>query len=105
MQAPNVQSKMLQAGLNLIQQALSIFDSDLRLVVCNRKYQQMFNLPDSLVEPGTPFEDTIRYLVLRGEYGDVDDTDTAVLASSRTGPGPSNPTTWSARGRTGARSA
>lgn len=78
MPAPNAQERMLQAGLNLIQQALSIFDSNLRLVVCNRKYQQMFDLPDDLVLPGATFEDTIRHLVMRGEYGEAGDTAEAV---------------------------
>ena len=71
-------ARLTQAGLNLIQQALSIFDRDLRLAVSNRKYQQMFDLPDALTRRGTTFEDTIRYLVLRGEYGDVEDTEEAV---------------------------
>ena len=70
--------KLTRAGLNLIQQALSIFDSDLRLAVSNRQYQRMFDLPDHLTRPGTTFEETIRYLVLRGEYGAVTDTEDAV---------------------------
>ena len=70
--------KLMGAGLNMIQQALSIFDSDLRLSVCNRRYQEMFELPDFLVQPGAEFEDTIRFLVTRGEYGPVEDTTGAV---------------------------
>ncbi len=62
-----------RAGLNLIQQALSIYDNDLKLVVANRRFQEMFDLPDDMVAPGTPFAQTIRYLVDRGEYGPVDD--------------------------------
>ncbi len=69
---------LTQAGLNLIQQALSIYDSDLRLVVVNRRFQEMFALPDRLVAPGTPFADTIRYLVEQGEYGAVADHDAFV---------------------------
>ena len=69
---------LMGAGLNMIQQALSIFDSALRLSVCNRRYQEMFELPDHLVRPGAEFEDTIRYLVTRGEYGTVADTESAV---------------------------
>ncbi|MEN8892004.1 hybrid sensor histidine kinase/response regulator [Planktotalea arctica] len=64
---------MIEAGLNLIQQAMSIFDSDLRLVLINRPMQQMFNLPNALVKPGVSFRDVIRYLAQRGEYGEVDD--------------------------------
>ena len=64
---------MTTAGLDLIQQALSIFDSDLRLVIANRRMQEMFNLPDPLATPGASFEDVIRYLAERGEYGEIDD--------------------------------
>jgi signal transduction histidine kinase len=62
---------MTMAGLNLIQQALTIYDRDLRLAVCNRRFQEMFALPDALVTPGADFADTIRYLARRGDYGDV----------------------------------
>ena len=71
---------LTQAGLNLIQQGLSIYDSDLRLVVVNRRFQEMFDLPDAFVAPGTPFADTIRYLVEHGEYGPIDDTESYVQA-------------------------
>lgn len=64
---------MMMAGLNLIQQALSIYDSDLRLVVSNRMFRDMFGLPEALVTPGAHFEDTIRYLATSGEYGPIDD--------------------------------
>ncbi|TKW67370.1 MAG: response regulator [Paracoccus denitrificans] len=78
MVAGNSRSELMQSGLNLIGQALSIFDADLRLAVANRQYQAMFDLPDNLTRPGAFFEDTIRYLVLRGEYGPQDDADEAV---------------------------
>ncbi|MEC9198106.1 MAG: PAS-domain containing protein [Pseudomonadota bacterium] len=64
---------MTVSGLNLIQQALSIFDSDLRLAVSNRRMQELFDLPDELVTPGVAFEEVIRYLATRGEYGPLDD--------------------------------
>ena len=67
--------KMMTAGLNLIQQALTIYDADLKLAVCNRRFQEMFDLPDDLVTLGAAFEDTIRYLAARGDYGDVGDLD------------------------------
>ena len=69
---------MTQAGLNLIQQALTIYDRDLRLAVCNRRFQEMFDLPDWLVTPGADFADTIRYLATRGDYGDVGDAEAFV---------------------------
>lgn len=70
--------ELTRSGLNLIQQAISIFDADLRLALSNRQYQRMFDLPDRLVRPGARFEDTIAYLVARGEYGPQDDPAAAV---------------------------
>ena len=69
---------LTMAGLNLIQQALSIYDRELRLVVCNRRFREMFDLPESLVTPGASFESTIRFLMERGEYGDSDDGERVV---------------------------
>lgn len=64
---------LTQAGLNLIQQALTIYDNDLRLAVCNRRFAEMFDLPKAHTTPGATFEDTIRHLATRGEYGEIDD--------------------------------
>jgi len=69
---------MTSAGLNLIGQALSIYDSKLRLVLCNARFQEMFDLSDDLVQPGARFHDTIHFLASRGEYGDVGDVDDMV---------------------------
>lgn len=32
-----------------------IFDAEDRLVLCNQRYKEMFDLPDSMVEPGLPY--------------------------------------------------
>lgn len=66
---------MTKAGLNLIQQALTIYDTDLKLVICNNRFKEMFNLPESLVTTGATFGETIEHLAKRGEYGAVDDID------------------------------
>jgi signal transduction histidine kinase/CheY-like chemotaxis protein len=71
---------MATAGLNLIAQALSIYDNDLRLAVCNRRFQEMFDLPDELTSPGASFEETIEHMALKGEYGDVEDIAALVQA-------------------------
>ncbi len=69
---------MTSAGLNLIGQALSIYDSELRLVLSNRRFQEMFNLPDHLVQPNAAFADTIRFLAESGEYAPEEDIDEIV---------------------------
>ena len=71
-------STMTMGGLNLIQQALSIYDSDLKLVICNRPFREMFDLTDEHTTPGSDFSTTIRYLAERGEYGEVTDLDELV---------------------------
>lgn len=69
------------AGLNLIAQALTIYDRELRLVVCNAPFQTMFNLPNALVTPGATFPDTVTHLAASGEYGEV--TDLAAFVTER----------------------
>ncbi|WP_456387370.1 PAS-domain containing protein [Profundibacter sp.] len=71
---------LTRAGLNLIQQALSIYDNDLRCVRVNRPFKEMFDLPEMLCIPGAYFSETIRYLAQRGEYGDVDDLEEFVAS-------------------------
>ena len=70
MQIDDHQTKLMTAaGLNLIAQALTIYDADLRLVLCNAPFQQMFDLPKALVTPGASFQETITLLAQLGEYG------------------------------------
>lgn len=71
-------TQMMRSGLNLIGQALTIYDADLKLAVSNRRFQEMFDLPDHLVETGARFRETIGYLASRGEYGHVDDLESFV---------------------------
>ena len=59
--ASDSRGALMQSGLNLIGQALSIFDADLRLAVANRQYQALFDLPDNLTRPGAFFEDTAKF--------------------------------------------
>ena len=66
---------MIQSGLNLISQAISIHDSKLKLVHANHRMQTMFQLPDSFVQPGTDFRSLLLYVAEHGEYGRLDDID------------------------------
>lgn len=74
---------MTHAGLNLIKQALSIYDSDLNLVVANTRFQEMFSIPRHLSDPGAPFSDTIRHLIEHGEYGHVPDAEKNAFIQDR----------------------
>lgn len=49
----------LRDAIESISEAFVLWDSDNRLVLCNSKYQQFHNLPDSSVIPGTPYEQVL----------------------------------------------
>jgi diguanylate cyclase (GGDEF)-like protein/PAS domain S-box-containing protein len=52
---------------------ISMIDADLHLVVFNKFFKQMLDLPDSLFETSYPtLEDIFRFNALRGEYGPGD---------------------------------
>jgi two-component system, cell cycle sensor histidine kinase PleC len=45
----------LRDAIEAISEAFVLWDASDRLVLCNRKYQQLYDLPDDLVQPGTPY--------------------------------------------------
>ena len=44
---------------------LSMFDGQQRLIVCNRLYREIYDLPQRLARPGTPLASIVRYHVKR----------------------------------------
>lgn len=70
--ATTLRHEMLQAGLDLLDQGITVFDGDLRLVAWNRPFLQLLEFPDQLAYVGAPFEGFIRYNAERGEYGPGD---------------------------------
>ena len=64
--------EMVSAGLDHINQGVTVFDSQLRLIACNRSFLTLLEFPDWLGTPGTPFDAFIRYNAQRGEYGEGD---------------------------------
>jgi PAS domain S-box-containing protein len=64
--------EMLQAGLDLLNQGITVFDANLRLVAWNRPFLQLLDFPEELARVGTPFEHFIRFNAERGEYGPGD---------------------------------
>ncbi len=64
--------EMLQAGLDLLNQGITVFDTNLRLVAWNRPFLELLDFPEELAYVGAPFEGFIRYNAERGEYGPGD---------------------------------
>jgi diguanylate cyclase (GGDEF)-like protein len=79
----------LDVALNNMTRGLSLFDADQRLVVCNQIYQKLYDLPDELVRPGTPFQRIIDHRIpligaIEGEKttsGAIADSINAIVAS------------------------
>jgi hypothetical protein len=58
--------ELLQAGIENIEQGISIIDADMRLVAWNRRYIELLDYPPELVVVGQPIEILIRYNIERG---------------------------------------
>jgi diguanylate cyclase (GGDEF)-like protein len=67
-------TRWFEIALNNMARGLSMFDGEQRLIICNKLYSEIFDLPEELTKRGTPFSDIVRYHVLR-ETGQ-DDADT-----------------------------
>ena len=57
---PLARRDLLQAGLDLLDQGLSVFDGELRLVAWNRPFLELLDFPPELAEVGRPFADFIQ---------------------------------------------
>lgn len=63
---------LLQAGLDLLDQGLTVFDADLRMVAWNEPFLRLLEFPAAMAYVGAPFESFIRHNAERGEYGPGD---------------------------------
>jgi PAS domain-containing protein len=52
-----------EIALNNMGRGLSTFDAQARLIVCNRLYRAIYNLPEELTRPGTSLAEIVRYHV------------------------------------------
>lgn len=58
---------LFDGALSSMAQGLAIFDSDQRLIVCNARYREMYELPGELTVRGTPLAKIIEYNINRRE--------------------------------------
>lgn len=55
------QNRQFDAALNNMVQGLVMFDSSARIVVCNQRYIQMYNLSPEVVKPGCTLRDLLQH--------------------------------------------
>jgi PAS domain S-box-containing protein len=58
--------ELLQAGVENIEQGISIIDADMRIVAWNKRYIELLGYPSDLVQVGKPVAELIRFNAERG---------------------------------------
>ncbi|WP_298240514.1 EAL domain-containing protein [uncultured Bradyrhizobium sp.] len=69
----SLEKQRLDTAMDTMTQGLLMFDQDERLIVCNRRYIEMYGLSAELVKPGVHFRDVIQHRHDTGSFhGDVE---------------------------------
>ena len=69
-----LQKQQLDTALNNMTQGLVLYDASARIILCNRRYIDMYGLSTDIVKPGCHFRDLIQHRQDTGSYdGDVDE--------------------------------
>ncbi|MEG3618207.1 transporter substrate-binding domain-containing protein [Magnetovibrio sp. PR-2] len=68
----------LTLAMDNMSNGLYVLDKDMNYIISNSYYQTALDLPGELIQPGYPVEAVIRFMSERGDYGPIDDIDTAV---------------------------
>ncbi|WP_298825924.1 diguanylate cyclase [uncultured Piscinibacter sp.] len=58
----------LEDAIEALPDGFALFDEDDRLVVCNQRYRDLYQLSAPAIRPGTTFEAILRYGLARGQY-------------------------------------
>jgi diguanylate cyclase (GGDEF)-like protein len=67
------QNRRFDAALNNMPHGLSMFGSDRRLIVCNRRFAEMYRLPPALTAQGAMFDAILAHRVASGQAPDDSD--------------------------------
>jgi class 3 adenylate cyclase/PAS domain-containing protein len=62
----------LRLAMDNMPGALVYTDEELNVVVCNRRFSEIYQVPKELLHPGRPYPEFLRYLAEHGYYGDGD---------------------------------
>lgn len=58
-------NRRFDVALNNMGRGLSMFDAEARLIVCNKLYREIYDLPEELTRPGTTLAEIVRHHVKR----------------------------------------
>jgi diguanylate cyclase (GGDEF)-like protein len=75
-----LEKQRLDTAVNNIPQGLVLYDASARIVVCNRRYVEMFGLSPDVAKPGCTMQDLIAHRKETGSFdGDVDEFCSAII--------------------------
>jgi methyl-accepting chemotaxis protein len=81
-----VHNRRMHVALNNMSQGLCMFDRNERLVVCNRRYMELYQLPADIVKPGRSLASLLEYRIATGTFSrDPDEYRRQLLAAMRQG--------------------
>jgi PAS domain S-box-containing protein len=66
------QKAVLEATMENMDQGISMFDSDLRIITYNTKFAELLDFPSDVIEADSSLAALFRYNALRGDYGPGD---------------------------------
>ena len=71
-QISHLESLLSLKSFDFIDQGISVFDRDLKLLSANQAFLDLLEFPEEFRSPGTKMEDMFRFNAERGEYGEGD---------------------------------
>jgi methyl-accepting chemotaxis protein len=66
------QNMHFEAALDNMLQGLAMFDADKKLIVCNKRYGEVYGVPPDLMRPGTTQRQILEHRVFQGVYPGAD---------------------------------
>jgi methyl-accepting chemotaxis protein len=63
-----LENRRMTGAINNMAQGLCMFDGNERLVVCNHRYMQMYNLSADIVSPGSTLHSLLEYRIRNGTF-------------------------------------
>ena len=60
------QQRQRDAALSNMSQGLAMFDASMRLIVCNKRYANLYGLSEEQTKPGTPLRSLLEYRIANG---------------------------------------
>jgi PAS domain S-box-containing protein len=67
-EALRVKSLQLDVALNTMSQGLAMFDASERIILCNRRYIEMYDLPEEFVVPGRSLRELLQMRQMLGSF-------------------------------------